>query len=152
MSIHTQICQLNLYLRSSEGKVDGFVGGLTSAKWLQKHCVWDKHVPSPAAPTRFGHVVIRIGGGPPVQINVPSTSDKPQLTRTKLWTGGAKVYLQSGPNGYAGSTIFTVESCLGDGPYPCWPLDRYTLIPCNAGRGKWGGIEMWPSICPVHWE
>ena len=36
-SIPTQIRQLILYARNSKGRADGFGGGVTSAKRLQKH-------------------------------------------------------------------------------------------------------------------
>ena len=39
----TQIRQLILYIGNSEGKVDRFVGELTSAKRLRKHVVRDKN-------------------------------------------------------------------------------------------------------------
>ena len=38
-SIPTQIRQLVLYISSNAGSVDGFVGGVTYAKRLQKHFV-----------------------------------------------------------------------------------------------------------------
>ena len=41
-SIPTQICQLILYIRHSEGEVIGFVRELTYAKRLCKHILGDK--------------------------------------------------------------------------------------------------------------
>jgi len=41
-SILTQIHQLLLYVSNTKGYIDGSVAGLTSAKQLLKHFVWDK--------------------------------------------------------------------------------------------------------------
>ena len=51
-SIRPQTGQLDFITRNSEGKVDGFVGELTSQKWGLNFLTWDEFVPGGEARAR----------------------------------------------------------------------------------------------------